>query len=120
MRPSAKDPAIKMATFNDSLNLEIDTDGAVELDPRPEHEVAPGTIHFAVLATLGEVAAAQAAGPGVVPTQLSIQLVRRARPARLTARGRVLKAGRALVFAEGEVLQDGELVTKVAVTFARV
>ena len=109
-----------MTSFNESLGLRAAGDGAVELDPRPEHEVAPGTIHFAVLATLGEVAAAQAAGGGVVPIQLSVQLLRRARPARLTARGRVLKAGRSLVFAEGEVFQESELVAKVAVTFARV
>ena len=110
-----------MPTFNGDLGYRVSADGgAVELEPRPEHQVAPGTIHFAVLATLAEVAAAQAAGGGVIPTQLSLQLVRRAGLAGLSARGRVLKAGRTLVFAEGEVFQEGELVAKVAVTFARV
>jgi uncharacterized protein (TIGR00369 family) len=94
---------------------------AIDLDPKPEHEVGAGTVHFAVLATLAEVAAAEAAGPGIVPTQISIQLLRRAASDRpLRAQGRVLKSGRALVFAEGDVVQDGTLVAKAAVTFARV
>ena len=95
-------------------------DATVELEPGAEHEVSPGTMHFAVLATLGEVAAARASAVPVVPTHVSVQLVRRATPtATLVARGRVLKTGRTLVFAEGEVTQAGELVAKVTVTFAR-
>jgi acyl-coenzyme A thioesterase PaaI-like protein len=111
-----------MTTFNSQLGMRPGTDSAtVLLETRPEHQVMPGTIHFAVLATLAEVAAASAAGASVVPTALSLQLLRRARhPGALEARGRVLKAGRTLIFAEGEVLQDGELVAKAAVTFARV
>lgn len=108
-------------SFNDRLGLRRSADGAaVELAPGPEHEIAADTVHFAVLATLAEVAAANAAGPGVVPTQISLQLLRRARTAPLVGRGRVLKSGRTLVFAEGEVTQDGDLIAKAAVTFARV
>ena len=108
-------------SFNDRLGLRSGAEpGTVELEPSATHEIAPDTIHFAVLATLAEVAAARAVGAGVVPTQLSLQLVRRARTALLLGRGRVLKAGRTLVFAEGEVTQGGELVAKAAVTFARV
>jgi acyl-coenzyme A thioesterase PaaI-like protein len=108
--------------FNDALGLRLAADGAtVELDPAAEHEAAPGTVHFAVLATLGEVAAARAAGVPVVPAQLSVQLLRRAvSGARLEGRGRVLRAGKTLVFAEGEVTQAGERVAVVAVTFARI
>jgi acyl-coenzyme A thioesterase PaaI-like protein len=107
--------------FNQELGLRRDADGAIRLDPDARHEVAPGTIHFAVLATLGEVAAAQAADAAVVPTHLSVQLVRRATPgAPILARGRVVKAGRTLIFAEGEVSQGGETVALVAATFARV
>lgn len=92
----------------------------IELEPNPQHEVAPGLVHFAVVATLAEVAAAEAAGAAVVPTHLSIQLLRRARSDQaLHGQGRVLKAGRMLIFAEGEVTQDGELVAKATVTFAR-
>lgn len=107
-------------SFNRELGFRLSDDGAIVLDPKPEHEVAPGTIHFAVLTTLAEVAAAHAAEVAVVPTTVTVQLVRRARLARLEARGKVVKSGRTLVFAEGEVFQEGELVAKAAVTFARV
>ena len=107
-------------TFNSQLGFRLSEDGAaIVLDPRPEHEVAPGTIHFAVLTTLAEVAAAHAAQVPVVPTTVTVQLMRRAKTERLEARGRVLKSGRTLVFAEGEVYQGEELVAKAAVTFAR-
>lgn len=107
--------------FNQEFGFRLCADGALRLTPEARHEVAPGTVHFAVLATLGEVAAAQAAGGAVVPTHLSVQLMRRAKSgAELVARGRRLKAGRSLIFAEGEVSQDGETVALVAVTFARV
>ena len=98
--------------------MSVDSDGSVVLDTRPEHEVMPGTIHFAVLATLAEVSAAQAAGVPVVPAALSLQLLARARPGRLVARGRVLRRGKRLAFCEGEVHQGEELVAKAAVTFA--
>ncbi len=109
--------------FNDHLGLRPDEEGSgVVLDTRPEHEIIPGTIHFAVLTTLGEVSAAAAVGASVVPASLSVQLLRRAVPGRLHGRGRVLKHGRRLAFAEGEVFQetDGEeqLVAKVSVQFA--
>ena len=108
-------------TFNHHLGLRLSDDGAaVVLDPKPEHEAAPGTIHFAVLVTLAEVAAAHAAAASVVPTTVTVQLLRRAKPDRLEARGRVVKFGRILIFAEGEVFQAGEMVAKAAVTFARV
>lgn len=107
-----------MAGFNQELGLAPGEGGAVTLDTRPEHEVVPGTVHFAVLATVAEVAAAGAVGAAVVPAAVSLSLLARARPGRLEGRGRLLKRGRRLAFAEGEVLQDGELVAKAAVTFA--
>lgn len=106
-------------TFNDRLALELSPDGALLFDPRPEHEVAPDVVHFAVLAALAEIAAARAAAAAVMPAQVSINLLRRAHAAPLMARGRVLKGGRTLIVAEGEVTQAGELVAKATVTFAR-
>ncbi len=45
------------SNFNDRLGLRRAEDGSgVVLDPRPEHLIAPGTIHFAVLTTVAEVA----------------------------------------------------------------
>jgi len=108
-----------MTFFNQSLGIRAGDDGAsVVLDAGPEHLVAPDTVHFAVLATLAEVAAAGAAGVPVVPAAVSVQLVARARPGRLVGRGRLLRRGKRLAFAEGEVSQDGDIVAKATVTFA--
>lgn len=105
--------------FNDSLGLAPAPDGdGVLLTTREEHQVAPGIIHFAVLATLAEVAAAQAAQVAVVPASVHLSLLRRARPGELVGRGRVLRRGRRTTVVEGEVLQDANLVAKATVTFA--
>ena len=88
------------------------------LDTRPEHEVMPGTVHFAVLTTLAEVAASTVTGASVVPTQIGVSLMRRASPGRLIGKGKLLKKGRTLAFCEGEVFQDDRLVAKVNVQFA--
>lgn len=106
-----------MTDFNTDLGLRLDGDELV-LDTRPEHQVAPGLIHFAVLATLAEVSAARAVGGGVVPTSLTLNLLRRAEPGRLVARGSLVKRGRTLSVAEGEVSQNGRLVAKAVVQFA--
>jgi acyl-coenzyme A thioesterase PaaI-like protein len=113
-------------SFNRHLGLAAGAGGTVVLDTRPEHEVMPGTIHFAVLATLAEVSAAHAVGRAVVPASVQVNLLARARPGRLVGRGKVLRSGRRLAVAEGEVYQqpgvegegDGELVAKAVVTFA--
>ncbi|MCB1035460.1 MAG: PaaI family thioesterase [Acidobacteria bacterium] len=108
-----------MAGFNESLGLVHQADGSVLLETQPEHEVAPGTIHFAVLTTIAEVSAARAVGQPVVPAAIDVQLMRRARPGRLVGVGRALKVGRSLAFADGEVRQEGEIVARATVTFAR-
>ncbi|MCP4201911.1 MAG: PaaI family thioesterase [bacterium] len=106
-------------SFNNRLGMTESEDGrSIVLDANEEHLVAPDTVHFAVLATLGEVSAAQAVAKPVVPVAVSLQLMSRARAQRLTARGKVLKSGRSLAFAEGEVTQGDKLVAKVTVTFA--
>ena len=107
-------------SFNAALGLGAGEDGAVVLDTRPEQEVVPGTIHFAVLATVAEVAAAGVVGAPVVPAAVSLTLLTRAQPGRLIGRGKLLRRGRTLAVAEGEVLQEERLVAKVTVTFAMV
>lgn len=108
-----------MATdFNRTLGFDARADGTLILDPGPEHRVAPGLIHFAVLTTLAEVAAARAVGEGVVPTTVTVHLMRPAREERLVARGVLLRKGRRLCVAEGEVLQGDRLVAKAVVQFA--
>ncbi|MFL6196031.1 MAG: PaaI family thioesterase [Thermoanaerobaculia bacterium] len=107
------------ANFNTALGLRPgDAPGTVLLDPRPEHQVAPDVIHFAVLTTLAEVSAAGAVGVPVVPATVTVHLLSRARLAPLEGRGRLLRAGKRLAVAEGEVYQDGALVAKATVQFA--
>jgi acyl-coenzyme A thioesterase PaaI-like protein len=106
-------------TFNAALGLRPgDEPGSHIFDPRPEHEIAPDVVHFAVLTTLGEIAAASAVGASVVPATVTVHLLARARRAPLIGKGRVLRKGKRLAVAEGEVTQDGELVAKVIVQFA--
>ena len=106
-------------SFNDWLGMRPGgAPGEIVLETRPEHQVAPGLIHFAVLTTMAEVSAASALAAPVVPTTLSVNLMRRAAPGRLLARGTVIKRGRTLAVAEGEVFQDDKLVAKATVTFA--
>jgi acyl-CoA thioesterase len=105
--------------FNDALGMRAgDEPGTILFDPRPEHQVAPGVIHFAVLTTLAEVSAASAVGAAVVPASVTVHLLNRAGLAPLVARGRVLRRGKRLAVAEGEVTQNGELVAKATVQFA--
>lgn len=106
-------------SFNDRLGMHPRPEGGVYLEAGPEHEVAPGTIHFAVLTTLGEVAAASAVGSAVVPVDVQVQLLRRARPGRIDAVPTVTKNGRSLAFARSSVQQDGTEVAEVHVTFAK-
>jgi len=108
-----------MAGFNGTLGIRPGDDaGSVILDTRPEHEVGPGFVHFAVLGTVAEVAAAGAAGSPVVPAQISLSLLSPAKSGRLVGRGRVIRRGKRLIVAEGEVFQDDALVAKAVVTFA--
>ena len=107
-----------MSYFNRWLGLSSEADGSVSLETRPEHEVAPGTIHFAVQTTLAEVAAAGAVGAAVVPATVHVNLMSRARPGKLCGRGTLLRRGRRLAVAEGAVYQEEKLVAKATVSFA--
>jgi len=113
--------AIEPADFNAHLGLRPGADGkSVELETRPEHQVAPGLIHFAVLATLAEVSAARAVGAAVVPASIHLNLMSRAEPGLLRGVGTVLKRGRRLTVAEGLVHQGDRIVAKATVTFAMI
>jgi uncharacterized protein (TIGR00369 family) len=110
-----------MANFNDRLGLRPGTEpGTVVMEAGPQHEVMPDTVHFAVLTTVAEVAAAAAVGAPVVPANVNVSLLRRARSGRLEGRGRIVKRGRTLTVAEGEVHQEGKIIAKAMVTFAMV
>ncbi len=108
-----------MTDFNSNLGLRPgDAPGSLTLEPREEHLVAPDTVHFAVLTTLAEIAAAGAVGAAVVPAAVTVNLVSRARQAELTATGALVKRGRTLAVAEGTVTQGERIVAKAQVTFA--
>jgi acyl-coenzyme A thioesterase PaaI-like protein len=108
-----------MPNFNTQLGLRPgDEPGTVLLDPRPEHQVAPDVVHFAVLTTLAEVSAASVVEASVVPSTVTVHLLARARLAPLVGRGRLLRKGKRVAVAEGEVTQDGQLVAKATVQFA--
>ena len=114
-------PTTGMTDFNANLGLTPGADGeSVELETRPEHQVGGGFIHFAVLATLAEVSAAQAVGAPVVPASVHLSLMSAARPGRLRGVGTVLKRGRRLTVAEGVVRQGDRTVAKATVTFAMI
>jgi acyl-coenzyme A thioesterase PaaI-like protein len=105
--------------FNAALGLRPgDEPGTLILDPRPEHQVAPDVVHFAILTTLAEISAASAVGASVVPATVTVHLLSRARLAPLVGKGRLLRKGKRLAVAEGEVTQDGQLVAKATVQFA--
>jgi uncharacterized protein (TIGR00369 family) len=108
-----------VSSFNQRLGLQWDDDaGSVSLEAGPEHLVAPDTVHFAVLTTLAEVAAAGVVGAPVVPASVHVNLLSRARSGRLTATGTLVRRGRTLAVAQGAVHQDGRLVAQATVTFA--
>jgi acyl-coenzyme A thioesterase PaaI-like protein len=104
-------------SFNRTLGLRREGDEVV-LDTKPEHEVVPGMIHFAVLTTMCEVAAAGAVDASVVPASLTVNLLERAAPGRLVARGTLIRKGKRLAVAEGEVFSGETRVAKAVVTFA--
>ena len=105
--------------FNTALGLRPgDRPGTLVLEPRPEHQAAPDVVHFAVLTTLAEFSAAGAVGAPVVPASVTVHLLSRAGLAPLVGHGRLLRKGKRMAVAEGEVTQDGLLVAKATVQFA--
>ncbi len=107
------------SSFNDVLGLQPgDEEGTVVLDPRPEHQIVPNVLHFAILATVAEVAAARAVAAAVVPASIHLNLLRPARAERVVGRGTVVRRGRRATVAEGEVWQGDRLVAKATVQFA--
>ena len=54
----------------------------------------------------------------VVPASITVHLLSRAGLAPLVGHGRLLRKGKRMAVAEGEVTQDGQLVAKATVQFA--
>ena len=101
------------ATFIRDLGMELTGigDGWCEtaLTPKANHMQQHGFAHAAVVTALADhtagCAAGTALGPGqdVITVEIKVSFLRPAAAAQLRARGKVLRAGKNLIFAESEV-----------------
>jgi uncharacterized protein (TIGR00369 family) len=88
-------------------------DVLVAFDAAPDHLNLQGLVHGGMLAILADTAcglsirSAMEAGRLHVTTDLDIHYLSPARPGRLYGRGRAIKVGRSLAFAEASI-EDGE------------
>jgi uncharacterized protein (TIGR00369 family) len=95
----------------------------VRLDSRPEFENSWGSVHGGALMTLLDVALASAGRSldekcnGALTVEIKVNFIAAASGA-VVAEGRARRAGRSLIFSEGELLSvDGELLAKATGTF---
>jgi uncharacterized protein (TIGR00369 family) len=98
---------------------------AVSLPVEPKHLNLMGTLHGGLLATLADTATGLALRTRLDPsttfatTQLNVTFLAPGRDGRVTARGRVLKAGRRFGYAEADVVdQAGTLLARATATFS--
>ncbi|MBC8008416.1 MAG: PaaI family thioesterase [Prolixibacteraceae bacterium] len=113
--------------FVEHLGLQIleKGDGVVRLrlDPRPELENSWGSVHGGVLMTLLDVALASAGRSldencnGALTVEMKVNFIAAATGSVL-GEGRAQRAGRSLIFSEGELRsEDGTLLAKATGTF---
>ena len=100
--------------------------GSVEfaLHIAPHHENLVGQLHGGMIATLADTATGVALrtvlDPGFdhVTVQLELHFLAAARGERIVARGKVVRAGRRIGYAEADVVDDEErLIAKASATF---
>lgn len=91
----------------------------VAFDAGPEHVNLQGLVHGGMLATLADTAMGLAArttlepGRRHVTVQLGLEFLSPGRRGRIVARGRTVKVGRQLAFAEADVMDaDGRLLAR--------
>ena len=114
------------APFNELLGIEfgeLHDDGVtlrLPLDDR--HQNGDGVVHGGVMLTLADSAIsygiARAVGRRCTTVEIKINYLRPATTGVLTARSHVVRAGRRLVVARGEVHSEGKQVAEVLTTFA--
>jgi uncharacterized protein (TIGR00369 family) len=95
----------------------------LRLDPRPEFENSWGSAHGGVLMTMLDVALASAGRAlddkckGALTVEMKVNFITAAKGSVL-AEGRAQRAGRSLIFSEGELYsEDGTLLAKATGTF---
>lgn len=102
-------------------------EGTVEiaLDAGPQHANLQGVLHGGVLATLADTAAGLAVrsavppGSGHVSVNLDLQFLAPGSSGTVVARGRVIRLGRTLAFAESEVTDgSGRTLARAQATIA--
>jgi uncharacterized protein (TIGR00369 family) len=99
----------------------------LRMDVRHRHKQIHGMVHGGVLAALADTTAAIASytviapGRDVVTVEMKINFLEGVSGGRLTAEGRVLRAGRNFIVAECEIRNEpGTLVAKALLTFGYV
>jgi uncharacterized protein (TIGR00369 family) len=112
----------RMATsaFHTWMGMRVEEVGEGEavlaLESSQHHLNLQGLIHGGVIATLADTAAGLALRSTIEPgtrhvtINLDVQYLRPAREGTLTARGRVVRAGRSIGFADAEVTDGGGTV----------
>jgi uncharacterized protein (TIGR00369 family) len=109
------------------MSLERVAEGEVEvaLEVEERHRNLLGIVHGGVIATLADTAAGLAyrtvlePGTAHVTTQLSVTYLAPGRAGRILARGRVVKRGRRIGYAEADVQdEEGKLLARATALFA--
>lgn len=97
----------------------------VSLSVEPKHLNLMGTLHGGLISILADTATGLALRTRLDPdasfatTQLSVTFLAPGRGGRVTARGRVVKAGRRFGYAEADVVDEaGTLLARATATFA--
>lgn len=113
--------------FREHVGMKIEPVGEgrthVTLQVQDQHLNPHGKVHGGVLATLADVAGAEAvaagseSGPGIT-IELKITYLNPGEPGVLVADARVIKRGRRITIVETEVFQEDELVAHAIGTFA--
>lgn len=113
--------------FLEHLGIRITekSDGRVKLrlEPRPEFENSWGSVHGGVLMTMLDVALASAgrsldeACNGALTVEMKVNFIAAA-TGPILGEGRAIRAGRSLIFSEGELTaEDGTVIAKATGTF---
>ena len=126
-RPSQKAGFDIHVPFLEHLGIRITETGngrvKLRLEPRPEFENSWGSVHGGVLMTMLDVALASAGRSldetcnGALTVEMKVNFIAAAFGPVL-GEGRAQRAGRSLIFSEGELTsEDGTLVAKATGTF---
>ncbi len=98
----------------DLMNPEIRVmeDGHCELGftMRPEFTIPTGVVQGGIVAVMLDMAMAMAAAGGLSTASLHFEIMRPVRDKELTVKGRLIRKGRRIIFAEAEITNDEGIV----------